>query len=115
MQLRQYQIAEENDSRKLAQFLAKDGQGLLPMVELLCRAEMAVDEIIDITGRATIGPVLTLSAQQTAGARAFRPKSTRTSIGSWLRCTRDPESWFWTRRPAPVRPAWPQCWQVAAR
>ena len=69
MQLRQYQIADKNDSRKLAQFLAKDGQGLLPMVELLCQAEMAVDHIIDVAGRATIEAVLTLSAQRTAGPK----------------------------------------------
>ena len=69
MQLRQYQIAEKNDSRKLAQFLSQDGQGLLPMVELLCQAEMAVDQIIDVAGRATIEAVLTLSAQQVAGSK----------------------------------------------
>ena len=67
MQLRQYQIAEKNDSRKLAEFLSQDRQGLLPMVELLCQAEMAVDELIDVTGRAAIEAVLTLSAQQVAG------------------------------------------------
>ena len=27
MKLKQYQIAEKNDSRKLAQFLSQDGQG----------------------------------------------------------------------------------------
>ena len=69
MQLRQYQIAEKNDSRKLAQFLSQDGQGLLPIRELLCQAEMAVDQIIDVAGRATIEAVLTLSAQQVAGAK----------------------------------------------
>lgn len=69
MQLRKYQIANKNDSRKLAEFLAQDGQGLLPMVELLCQAEMAVDELIDVAGRATIEAVLTLSAQQTAGPK----------------------------------------------
>lgn len=37
------------------------------MVELLCRAEMAVDEIIDVARRATIETVLTLWVQQTAG------------------------------------------------
>ncbi len=62
MQVRKYQIADKNDSTKLAQFLAQDGQGLLPMVELLCQAEMAVDEIIDVAGRATIEAVLALSA-----------------------------------------------------
>jgi putative transposase len=69
MQLRQYQISEKNDSRNLAQFLSQDGQGLLPMVELLCQAEMAVDQIIDVAGRATIEAVLTLSAQQVAGSK----------------------------------------------
>jgi putative transposase len=69
MQLKAYQIAEKNDSRKLAQFLSQDGQGLLPMVELLCQAEMAVDQIIDVAGRATIEAVLTLSAQQVAGSK----------------------------------------------
>jgi len=69
MPLRKYQIADRNDSTKLAQFLAQDGQGLLPMVELLCHAEMAVDEIIDVAGRATIEAVLALSAQQTAGPK----------------------------------------------
>jgi len=69
MQLKEYQIAEKNDSRKLAEFLSQDGQGLLPMVELLCQAEMAVDQIIDVAGRATIEAVLTLSAQQVAGVK----------------------------------------------
>jgi putative transposase len=69
MQLRQYQISEKNGSRNLAQFLSQDGQGLLPMVELLCQAEMAVDQIIDVAGRATIEAVLTLSAQQVAGSK----------------------------------------------
>jgi transposase-like protein len=69
MHLRTYQTVDKNDSRKLAEFLAKEGQGLLPMVELLCQAEMAVDEIVDVAGRATIEAVLTLSAQQTAGPK----------------------------------------------
>jgi len=69
MHLRKYQIADKNDSRTLAEFLAKDGQGLLPMVELLCQAEMAVDELIDVAGRAAIEAVLTLSAQQVAGPK----------------------------------------------
>lgn len=69
MHLRKYQIAEKNDSRKLAEFLAQDGQGLLLMVELLCQAEIAVDELIDVAGRATIEAVLTLSAQQKAGPK----------------------------------------------
>ena len=75
-----YQIADRKDSRALAQFLSGEGQALLPMLELVEQAEMAVDELIDVAGRATIEAVLTLSAQELAGPK--RPgKRTGGSIG----------------------------------
>jgi DNA mismatch repair protein MutS len=43
-----YQIAEKKDTRKLAEFLSREGQLLLPMLDLITRAEMAVDELIDL-------------------------------------------------------------------
>jgi transposase-like protein len=64
-----YQIADKTDSRKLTEFLCQDGQFLLPMVELITGAEMAVDELIEVTGRAAIEAVLTLSAQELAGPK----------------------------------------------
>lgn len=64
-----YQIADKTDSRQLTEFLCKEGQFLLPMVQLICGAEMAVDELIEITGRAAIEAVLTLSAQEVAGPK----------------------------------------------
>jgi transposase-like protein len=64
-----YQVASPKDSRQLSAFLAKEGQFLLPMLELITQAEMAVDELIDVAGRATIEAVLTLSAQEVAGAK----------------------------------------------
>ena len=64
-----YQIADRKDSRALAQFLSGEGQTLLPMLELIEQAEMAVDELIDVAGRATIEAVLTLSAQELAGPK----------------------------------------------
>ncbi len=64
-----YQIANKTDSRKLTEFLCQDGQFLLPMVELITGAEMAVDELIEVTGRAAIEAVLTLSAQELAGPK----------------------------------------------
>lgn len=64
-----YQIADKTDSRKLTEFLCQDGQFLLPMVELITGAEMAVDELIAVTGRAAIEAVLTLSAQEVAGPK----------------------------------------------
>jgi hypothetical protein len=64
-----YQVVSPKDSRQFSEFLAKEGQFLLPMLELITRAEMAVDELIDVAGRATIEAVLTLSAQDLAGPR----------------------------------------------
>jgi len=64
-----YQIADRTDSRKLTEFLWKEGQFLLPMVELITGTEMAVDALIEVTGRAAIEAVLTLSAQDVAGPK----------------------------------------------
>ena len=41
-----YQIADKLDSRKIAEFLSKDGQLLLPFLELICNTEQAVDELM---------------------------------------------------------------------
>ena len=64
-----YQVVSPKDSRQLSEFLAKEGQFLLPMLELITQAEIAVDEVIDVAGRATIEAILTLSAQELAGPR----------------------------------------------
>ena len=64
-----YQIISKTDSRKLTDFLSQEGQLLLPMVDLITQAQMAVDELIDVTGRATIEAVMTLSAQELAGPK----------------------------------------------
>jgi transposase-like protein len=64
-----YQTCDAKDSRKLAEFLAKEGQVLLPMLDLVTRAEIAVDEVIDVVGRATLEAVLLMSAEQVAGPR----------------------------------------------
>ena len=64
-----YQITDRKDSRALARFLSGEGQALLPMLELIEQAEMAVDELIDVAGRATIEAVLTLSARELAGPK----------------------------------------------
>ena len=56
-------------SRELADWLAKDGQLLIPLVELLEKGERAIDEVIDVMGRATIEAVLQMSAEQMAGPK----------------------------------------------
>ena len=46
--------ASTPNSRELSDWLAKDGQLLIPLVELLEKGERAIDEVIDVMGRATI-------------------------------------------------------------
>jgi transposase-like protein len=65
----EYQIADRRDSRALSEFLAKEGQLLLPMLDLIEQAELAVDELIDVMGRATVEAVLLMSAEQVAGPK----------------------------------------------
>ena len=48
------------NEQELAGFLAKNGQGLLPMVDLIEQCHLACDELIDVTGRAAIQAVLQL-------------------------------------------------------
>ncbi len=70
-----YQIVSTNangglpDSQELAQFLAKDGQMLLPMLDLVEQAQCAIDELVDVMGRATIEAILQMSAAQIAGPK----------------------------------------------
>jgi putative transposase len=63
-----YQVVSRDDRRTLARWLTKHGQGLLPLVELIESTELALEELVDVSGRATIEAVLELSAMQIAGA-----------------------------------------------
>ena len=46
------QIVEKRDSKKLAEYLSKNHQLLMPMVELIEASHVAVDELVDVLGRA---------------------------------------------------------------
>ena len=59
----------QTNSKRLAEFFSRHGQGLLPMVDLIEHSRLAVDELIDVAGRATIEAVMQLSAEQVAGPR----------------------------------------------
>jgi putative transposase len=65
------------NERRLAEFLTKNGQQLLPMVELIAQSRIAIDDLVDAVGRATIEAVLRLSAEQVAGP----PQQGRTRQG----------------------------------
>jgi len=62
-----YQVVSRDERRALVRWLTKHGQGLLPLVELVESTELALEELVDVTGRATIEAVLELSAMQVAG------------------------------------------------
>lgn len=66
----EYQVATAADKRQLSEFLMREGQFLLPMVKLIEQSERAIDELIDVTGRAAIEAVLELSAQEKAGTKS---------------------------------------------
>jgi putative transposase len=67
-----YQVVESSsklESRELAEFLSKDGQLLLPLLDLVTQGQRAIDEVIDVMGRATIEAILKMSAEEVAGKR----------------------------------------------
>jgi hypothetical protein len=47
--------------------LVRNGQVLLPMLELIEQSRLAIDELIDVMGRASVEAVLKQSAMQVAG------------------------------------------------
>lgn len=75
-----YQISDRRDSRALSEFLAKEGQLLLPMLELIEQADLAVDELVDVMGRATIEAILLMSAEQLAGPKRPGRKGGRRTV-----------------------------------
>jgi putative transposase len=58
---------EKTASVSIEQFAKANGQLLLPLLELVSQARVAVDEVISSIGRKTIETILTLSAEHVAG------------------------------------------------
>jgi len=63
------EVMDKRNKRALREYLVKNSQALLPMVELVTEARQAVDEFVDVLGRATLEVVLELSAERVAGPR----------------------------------------------
>lgn len=72
-----YQIAEKNDSRRIAEFMAANAQTVLPMVDLIEESMIAIDDLVETLGRATIEAVLLVSATNVAGERRQGVRSGR--------------------------------------
>jgi putative transposase len=89
---RRYHTIEKNgkvSAGKLAKFLCKNGQFLIPLVELIEQCRLACDELIEVTGRAALQAVLQLSSQQVAGGP---PHSGRRRAGEVVWHGRQPGS-----------------------
>ena len=62
-----YHTITQKDTQALTRFLVQNGQFVLPLVSLIEQSRLAIDELIDVLGRAQIEAVLRLSAQGVAG------------------------------------------------
>jgi putative transposase len=67
--MEEYQIVDKKDRRKLAEFLAGEGEVLLPLLGLIETAEVGLNELIDVVGRAGVEALLQVAAGQIAGPK----------------------------------------------
>jgi putative transposase len=79
---RSYHIEDSEGKRierveELTRVLSRNGQALVPLLELVTDCRGAVDEIIDVAGRAAIQAVLELSAQEETGEALRQPGKKR--------------------------------------
>jgi len=79
---RSYHIEDSEGKRierveELTRVLSRNGQALAPLLELVVDCRGAVDEIIDVAGRAAIQAVLELSAQEATGEALRQPGKKR--------------------------------------
>ncbi len=63
----EYHIISKGDSRELAKRLSKESGFIEPLVDLLEKSRIAVDEMFDYLGRMTLETVLLISASNVAG------------------------------------------------
>ena len=67
--MKAYRIVDRSNSQFLRESLTKNGQILLPMVELIEGSRMVINELIDVLGRARAEDVLELSARDVAAKK----------------------------------------------
>jgi len=70
-----YQIAQKKETRRIAEFMAANAQAVLPMLDLIEESMIAIDDLVETLGRATIEAVLLVSATNVAGERRQGVKS----------------------------------------
>ena len=75
---RKYYVVKSSSkgaAKTIQNFCQANGQMLLPLVDLISEARVAVDEIIDQAGRSWIETILTVSAEQVAGEKTLAKAS----------------------------------------
>ena len=63
------EVSSKGADRVIQTFCQTNGQLLLPLVDLISEARLAVDEVIDRAGRGLLETILNLSAEQVAGPK----------------------------------------------
>ena len=64
------ELGSKGAEETIQKFCQTNGQMLLPVVDLITEARLAVDEVIDRAGRGLIETILTMSAEQIAGPKS---------------------------------------------
>ena len=64
------ELSSKGAEETIQKFCQTNGQMLLPVVDLITEAHLAVDEVIDRAGRGLIETILTMSAEQIAGPKS---------------------------------------------
>ena len=64
------ELGSKGAEETIQKFCQTNGQMLLPVVDLITEARLAVDEVIDRAGRGLIETILSMSAEQIAGPKS---------------------------------------------
>ena len=83
--------ASTPDRRELADWLAKDGQLLIPLVALLEKGERAIDEVIDVDGPSDHRGGAADERRAGGGAEGAGPAATPTGSCTGTVCR--PDAW----------------------
>ena len=65
-----WKLGTKGAEESIQKFRRTNGQMLLPVVDLITEARLAVDEVIDPAGRGLIETILSMSAEQIAGPKS---------------------------------------------
>ena len=96
---RRYHTITKKDRRTFVDFLVKNGQGLLPMVELIEQSWMAVVELIEVLGPSADRSSAEAVGRRGGGAVASGQERSKTRRGG----RRDRVAWAWKRHGMPAR------------